>query len=685
MCIVETTTYIYSDGKTVTKQYLKPCTEGRDGKTCKFETYKDLGEKYIREIRPESYSPRSPSFPRASDRREHKDHDSSYRPNRQRDSRSHLARGADILLGTGREKRGNSHKKKYRGEHRDDSHHLSATTTDRFSRSSRRYSLSGDGLTALTSEQRRSPPASSQAGPSRSPTGRKIQVPLSPPQSPGLPNIQHSGTAVYYHPSSPSSSSYPVPTYKVVTPTKSVSSAKIKPEKFHKKNIVIVDNNRNRDDRRSRRDKTPEKHSSKSGKYVMSGALNFIPPGPSTLSTPPFTPERQDNEYQDRMAARERERAKTEAYNDHLKKEYLLNKHEERVQAMHKHREKEREDRKLKAKQQQEMHEQKHTSETSSGSWDYEDENREEIEVLSEKKRLERKREGKTPTHRASPTASDPFPMGRSPPAERKFTKIGHHKHSHSAPTNHFRSDDLAATREQMARERAAAEARERLEALEDAERYKKAQTHAPHETEKSTGYRLSPNTQRYPDTSAQSPTYRLDYRSDRRRLGRPSTADPYYDQLARGSPSTMPASGGAIPFPYENYQQSYGLSYPRGSYGQHSPHHPYAASYSPSPRSPSTYQDLQHQPYHQPFMSGPDMRREQGARVLATMVADEFQSSAEFDGRAGLSSGIRDLRLGSGAGHNRRYAYDDSYGARHASGGSGIRRRGTVSGDGRR
>ena len=689
MCIVETTTYNYSDGKTATKQYLKPCTESRDGKPCDFETYKDLGERYVREIRPESYSPTSPSLPSASSRRDHQGHDLSYRPNRQRDSRSHLARGADILLGTGRGKRGKSHKKKYHEEHQDDSQHLSAPAVDKFSRQSRRYSLSGHDLAATTSEKSRSPPASSRAGPSGNKTGRKTQIPLSPPRSPGSLNIQQSGTAVYYHPSSPSSLSHPTPTYRVITPPKAGKGfdyTEAKPEKTHKQKVVIVDNNRDRDDQGSRRNKYPAQHSSKSGKYVMSGALNFLQPGPSGLSTPPVTPERQDTEYQDRMAARENERAKVEAYNDELKKEILLDQHEEREQARYKHRENERR-RKGEERKVQEQNERKRRSEASSGCWDYENEKgeAEETEALSEENRLRMKREGKRPAHRASPAASDPFPMGRSPSREPKPTRTSHHKYSRSVPIGQFRSDDLAATKEQMARERAATKARERQEALEDAARYGRDQARALQQAEKSAGYRLSPKTHRYLDTPTQSPTYRIDHMSNRRRPRRPSTADSYYDQLTAGSPSPMPASSGAPPSPYGTHQQSQGLSYPRVSYGQHSPHSPYSAIFSPSPHSPATYQDLQHQPYHNHFQSVPEIRRERGARVLAEAVAEEHRSRAEFGDRAGLSAGFRDLRLGGGAGYSGKYAYDDNYGARNASGGSGIRRRGTVSGDGRR
>lgn len=680
MCIVETTTYNYSDGNTVTKQYLKPCTESRNGKACDFETYKDLGEKYIREIRPESYSHTSSSYLPASGKREDHGHSSSHRPNRQRDPRSHLTRGAEILLGTGREKKGKPHKK-YHGEHQDDSYILSAATTEKLSRPSRLYSLSGRGLTGTTSEQPNPPPGSSQPGHSRDPTGRKINVPLSPPRSPGSPTIQRSGTAVYQHPSSPYLSSHPAPTYKVVTPKKpekNFDNARIKPEKTFKKKIVIVDDARSQDNPRSRGNKPSKEHSSKTPKYVMSGALNFIPPGSSALSTPPITPEGNDTEYQDRMAARERERAKREAYNEHLQEEVLRDQHEERVQARHRHREQRREEKKRKDQQLQEMKEQKRRSRASSGSWDYEEESREEAETSSEKGRLREKREGKKPIYRTSPAASDPFPMGHPPPPERKSTKTSHHKYSHSVPIGHSPSDHLAATKEQMARELAASEARERQEALEDAAWYAQAQNQALFEAEKSAGYRLSPNARRYPDASAQSPTYRLDHMSDRRRLRRPSTADPYYDQVARGSPSTTPASGGATPSPY-------GQSHPYGSYGQYSPYDPYAASYSPSPRSPSAFQDLQRLPYPNHFLSGPDMRRERGARVLAEAAADEHRSRARLDDRTSLSSGFRDLRLGSGAGHSGKYAHDDNYGVRRASGGSGIRRRGTVSGDGRR
>ena len=686
MCIVESTTYVYSDGQSLTKQRLRACPESRNGESCKFETYKDLGERYVREVRSQPYSPESPSLPSASARRPSLKHGREKRP------QSYVARTADIFFGSGREKKEKHYKKRYYKDHDDDSHKPYEDMADGFSGPSRRYSHSGGGLNTAAFTNPATPPFASHAGASNMASAPKIHSPLSPPRSPGSPSIQQSGTAVYHHPSSTPSPSRFQPSDRVTSSVQAGDCSRVtekRAERPFKKKTVIINNSRNKVDQDDRHGERASKANPKGGKYVMSGARNFTQPGPSAPSTPPITPERPDNEFQARVAARERSRAEQKAYYRELEEERNLDLHEERAQARHKFREEQRQKKKAERQQQEEL-ERAQNSRASSVSYDYEEGERErkEMEGLSEKERRRRKREGKRPVHRASPAASDPFPIGHPPPEEPRARGPSRHKHTQSAPINHARSDDLAATKEQMARERAAAEAREYQEAIEDAA-YEQARARELYEGGMGARYHPPPTTPaplppspRHRDTSAQSPPFKLDHVSSTRRLRRPSAVDTFYsrthDPLAAAyPPSRVPASAGASIPTNTPCRQPFGSPFTRPAHDPHEAY--YGSSLHPAAAHGGGGGGYQQSPYQQHVMSHQDALRERGTRVVAAAAAEESRARNSYGGQAGLMSGFSSLRLGEGP------AYAVSNGANGAYGGAGagLQRRGTISGDG--
>ena len=686
MCIVENTTYVYSDGESLTKQRLKACRESRNGEPCNFETYKDLGEKYVREIRRPSTSPKSPSFSSASGR------GPSTKRNKEKEKRprSYLGRGADIFFGTGKEKSGKHNRRSYHKYRDNDAYGSYATEADELSRPRRRYSLSGGSIDTTAFKGPETPPSSTHAGPSKVASVPRVHSPLSPPRSPGSPWIQQSGTAIYEYPSSPSTPSRLHPTNLAASPAEAGEGpyvADVKPAVRYGRKTVIINNSRSKDEDIGRPDIKDSRTYPKGGKYVMSGARNFTQPGPPAPNTPPITPERPDNEHQDRGAAREQSRAERRASYREMGREKKLDEHEEREQARYKFREDERR-RKAEQREREERERAQQSrassSSSSTSSYDYEEGERErkEMEELCEEELRRQKREGKRPVYRASPAGSDPFPIGH-PPAEPRTAKPSRHRHSQSAPIKQARSDDLAATKEQMARERAAAEARERQEAREDAAYYQQAWAQASYEAGRSPRYRpgLSPTipaAPRYRETpTTQSPPYKLDHISGGRKLRRPSTADALYSKpcdpsAACSSCHCMPAAA-AVPaaaVPVNSlYQQPYGLSNP------HSPRESYTTYHGPS--LPSTVAATSHQqPFQQYVMSRPDMLRKRGASVVAAAAAEEYRARDGYGAHAGLLSGFGDLRVGDGGPGYR--------GGGGGGGGGGIRRRGTISGDGR-